>query len=280
MGVSWRKPSVYVPSSDGSGGWARVRWLLPLLPIAVFLICWQVLSDANLISRSLFAAPTQVIDELVALHFRELPTRSLLLSHVVATLKRLLVASFIGILSGTLGGVFIGTRRGLYRFFDPLITFFMPIPGIALAPLFIIWLGFGDPTIIAVGSIAAFFPLIYNTAAGVRSIDPQLVRAAHIMGASRTAVLFDVYLPWAAGHVLLGVKLGLARCWRTIVAVEFVAAASWGLGYMIWDAAEYLRAGGVYGGIALLVVIYLVIEKGLVNTLEKYTVEKWGIVRR
>jgi ABC-type nitrate/sulfonate/bicarbonate transport system permease component len=190
------------------------------------------------------------------------------------------MASLLGILSGTLGGVLMGTRRGLYRFFDPLITFFMPIPGIALAPLFIIWLGFGDPTIIAVGSIAAFFPLAYNTAAGVRSIDPQLVRAARIMGVGKTAILFDVYLPWAAGYVLLGLKLGLARCWRTVVAVEFVAAASWGLGYMIWDAAEYLRAGVVYGGIVLLIIIYFVIEKGLINTLEKYTVEKWGMVRR
>lgn len=265
--------------SDKSGK-ARVRWLLPLVPIVTFLVCWQALSVLDWINRSLFPPPTEVISELVTLLLGELPTRSVLLIHVAATLRRLVIASLVGILSGILVGALIGIRQGLYRFFDPLITVLMPIPGIAMAPLFIIWLGFGDPTIIAAGSVAAFFPLVYNTAAGVRSVDIQLIRAAQMMGANRAQVFFGVYLPWAAGYVLLGVKLGLARCWRTVIAVEFIAAASWGLGYMIWDAAEYLRAAVVYGGIALLILVYFIIEKGLINTLEKHTVEKWGMIRR
>ena len=272
MGVSWRKHK----SSRATGS----RWWLPALPVALFLAGWQLLAGVNLINPSLFPPPTEIASELAELYTSGLPTRSLLIGHVTATLSRLLVASVIGILSGTLTGALMGISSRLYRFFDPLITVLMPVPGIAMAPLFIVWLGFGDPTIIALGSIAAFFPLAYNTAAGVRSIDPQLVRAARMMGAGKGTLLFDVYLPWAAGYVLVGVKLGLARCWRTIIAVEFIAAASWGLGYMIWDAAEYLRAGVVYGGIFLLIVIYFVIEKGLVNTLEKFTVERWGMVQR
>ncbi len=265
--------------SDQSGR-TRARWLLPLIPIVTFLVSWQALSVLGLINRSLFSPPTEVISELVTLLLSELPTRSVLLVHVAATLRRLVIASLVGILSGILCGAFIGIRQGFYHFFDPLITVLMPIPGIAMAPLFIIWLGFGDPTIIAVGSVAAFFPLVYNTAAGVRSVDVQLIRAAQMMGANRAQIFFDVYLPWAAGYVLLGAKLGLARCWRTVIAVEFIAAANWGLGYMIWDAAEYLRAGVVYGGIVLLVLIYFIIEKGLINTLERRTVEKWGMIRR
>jgi NitT/TauT family transport system permease protein len=204
----------------------------------------------------------------------------LLLSHIGASLQRVLIASLIGILLGILVGILMGTSGIVYRFFDPLITVLMPIPGIAMAPLFIVWLGFGDPTIVALGIIATFFPLVYNTAAGVRSIDPQLVRATQIMGANRMVILFRVYLPWAAGYVLMGIKLGLARCWRTVIAVEFIAAANWGLGYMIWDAAEYLRTGIVYGGIALLIVLYFAIEKGLINTLERNTLEKWGMIQR
>ena len=279
MEVSWKRRKSCVQKSNGSGI-ARVRWLFPVLPVAVFLICWQVLSSANLINHSLFPAPTEIVDELVALHLRELPTRSLLLSHIGATLQRALMASLIGVLFGILVGIFMGTSRLVYRFFDPLITVLMPIPGIAMAPLFIVWLGFGDPTIVALGAIATFFPLAYNTAAGVRSIDIQLVRAAQIMGANRTATLFRVYFPWAAGYVLTGIKLGLARCWRTVIAVEFIAAANWGLGYMIWDAAEYLRAGIVYGGIGLLIILYFAIEKGFIHTLEKNTLEKWGMIRR
>ena len=148
-----------------------------------------------------------------------------------------------------------------------------------MAPLFIVWMGFGNPTIITVGAIATFFPIAYNTSTGIRSIDNQLVRAAQIMGANRLAVLSQVYIPWAAVYLFTGVKLGLARCWRTVIAVEFIAAANWGLGYMIWDAAEYLRAGIVYGGIILLAVIFTIIEKGLIVPFERITIEKWGMVR-
>lgn len=257
-----------------------LKWLLPALPVAAVLICWQVLAHTKLINPSLFPAPTEIVSELAQLHRKELPTRSLLLSHVGATLQRTLLASLIGIVVGIVVGVLMGTSSVVYRSLDPLVTILMPIPGIAMAPLFIVWLGFGDPTIIALGSIATFFPLAYNTAAGVRSVDMQLVRAAEIMGASRAGVILRVHLPWAAGYVLTGLKLGLARCWRTVIAVEFIAAANWGLGYMIWDAAEYLRATVVYGGIALLIVIYFVVEKGIIATLEKSTIERWGMLRR
>ena len=256
------------------------RWLLPLVPIVGFLIFWQVSSDAGLIKASLFSSPTGVIEDLVSLHTRELPDRSMLVTHILASLRRFAAGSLAGLAIGIVGGVFMGASRLVHRFFSPLITVLMPIPGIAMAPLFIIWLGFGDPTIIALGAIAAFFPALYSTAMGVRSIDPQLVHAAQIMGASRQRILSGVYFPWAAGYVLTGVKLGLARSWRTVIAVEFIAATSWGLGYMIWNSAEYLRVGMVYGGIVLLIILYFVLERGLITPLEKHTVEKWGMVHR
>ena len=155
----------------------------------------------------------------------------------------------------------------------------MPIPGIAMAPLFIIWLGFGDVTIVTLGAMAAFFPVAHNTSTGVRSIDRQLVRAAQIMGAKRISVLSQVYIPWSAVYLFTGLKLGLARCWRTVIAVEFVAAANWGLGYMIWDAAEYLNSSIVYGGIILLAITFTLIEKGFINFFERLTIVKWGMIR-
>jgi len=252
---------------------------MPLLLIALFLSGWQVLASTRILNPALFPAPTKILNELVALHTKELPVRSVLFTHTWITVQRTFIAAGLGIIAGILTGVLMGVSQPLYRFCDPLITLLMPIPGIAMAPLFIIWLGFGNPTIITLGIIATFFPVVYNTAAGVRSMDKQLVRAARIMGAHPLEILFTIYLPWAAGHTLTGVKLGLARCWRTIIAVEFVAAASWGLGYMIWNAAEYLRAGVVYGGIGLLIVLYFLLEQLVLVPLEKHTVEKWGMIK-
>jgi len=100
-----------------------------------------------------------------------------------------------------------------------------------------------------------------------------------LMGTPPLGMLFKVYLPWAMAHLLVGLKLGWARCWRTVIAVEFVAAASWGLGFMIWDGFEYIRTDIVYGGIALLMLIYLVIEKLFFASVERVTVQRWGMVR-
>lgn len=79
---------------------------------------------------------------------------------------------------------FLGNKY-IYRFFDPLITVAMPVPGIAWAPIFMLGLGFRDPPIITVGALAAFFPIVYNTATGVRSVDRKLIWSARSMGADR-----------------------------------------------------------------------------------------------
>jgi len=254
-------------------------YILSLVPIGGFFLCWQLFAHFGFINIALFPPPTKIFTELAALFHQEIAGHSVLLTHLIVTLKRLFLAATEGIIVGIVVGTFMGLSQSVYRFFDPIITWVMPIPGIAMAPLFIVWMGFGDPTIITVGAIATFFPIAYNTSTGIRSVDNQLVRAAQIMGANKARVLAQVYLPWAAVYIFTGVKLGLARCWRTVIAVEFIAAANWGLGYMIWDAAEYLSAGVVYGGIILLAAIFTFIEKGLISPFEKMTIEKWGMVR-
>ncbi len=255
------------------------KYLLPFIPLVGFFAFWQIAADYEWINSALFSSPRIILDEATALLHQHVGEKSVLLTHIGITLKRLFWAALCGIVAGMAAGTLMGLSQGIYRFFDPLITLIMPIPGIAMAPLFIIWMGFGDPTIITVGAIATFFPVAYNTSTGVRSIDVQLVRAASIMGARKVTILTRVYIPWAAVYIFTGVKLGLARCWRTVIAVEFIAAANWGLGYMIWDAAEYLRSGVVYGGIILMALLFTFIEKGLIVPFERLTIEKWGMVR-
>ncbi len=255
------------------------RWILPIAFVASFLLLWELAAHFRWINPALFAPPSTILRDLARLHTRRLPTRSILLTHAGASLERVFLAASIGSVTGILMGVLMGTVRIVYRFFQPIVTLLMSIPGIAQAPLFIVWLGFGDPTIVTVGAIATFFPIAFNTAAGVRSVDPQIIRAARIMGVSHTESLARVYLPAAGGHIMAGIKLGWAQCWRTVIAVEFVAAASWGLGYMIWDASEYIRSGIVYGGILLMMLIYLGIERLLLDTVERLTVRRWGMIR-
>jgi len=91
-------------------------------------------------------------------------------------------------------------------------------------------------------------------------------------------VFLKVYLPHSLTYIIIGTKLGLARCWRTIIAVEFIAATGFGLGYMIWDAYEYLNVTVVYAGIIILALVFFGIEKTIIRFVEKKTVDKWGIM--
>jgi ABC-type nitrate/sulfonate/bicarbonate transport system permease component len=254
--------------------------LLPAIPIAGFFLGWQTLASLEWINPGIFPPPLTIMQELFNLLQQEKAGESVLLTHFLVTIQRLFLAAILGTMAGVTVGLVMGTSERFFSFVDPLVTLLMPIPGIAMVPLFIVWLGFGDVTIITIGAIATFFPVAYNTATGVRSVDPQLVWAARIMGAGSRRIVAHVYIPWASVYLFTGIKLGLARCWRTVIAVELIAASDWGLGFMVWDAAEHLNAAVVFGGIIILSLTYIVIERGLILPVERMTIEKWGMVHR
>ncbi|MDK2979815.1 MAG: hypothetical protein PWQ55_162 [Chloroflexota bacterium] len=254
------------------------KTLLALLPIAIFLFGWEAAARLEWINPVLFPAPSAILSELIKLAQKGLPAQSELLNHTLATLKRLGLGFSIGALGGVLMGVLMGLSNPIFHFFNPLILVLMSIPGIALAPLFIIWLGFGDPTIISLGALSAFFPVVYSTTTGVRSVDKQMVRAARIMGATPLQVISGVYIPWSAAFVFNGLKLGLARGWMTVIAVEFVAASNYGLGYMIWYATEQLQSDVVYAGILVMILIYALLDRLLIHNLENATIARWGMI--
>jgi len=251
-----------------------------LVPLVVILSIWELLSRGNLVNSVLISRPS----EISAILYELLKTKSanghsILLIHIFTSLYRLVSAFLIAAGAGLGMGILMGTNSYVYRWFDPLITVIMPIPGIAWAPIFMLWLGFGDPTIVAVGALAIFFPIVCNTATGVRSVEKKLIWSAQSMGANRKTIFFRICLPAAAAYIFTGFKLGLARGWRTIIAVEMIAASLWGLGFMIFDAREYLRPSIIYGGILILAIIYLLIENILIKWIERHTVRKWGMIR-
>ncbi len=251
-----------------------------LIPILIILIGWELFSRLGLINPVLLSKPSAISAVLWdLLKAKSADGYPILAIHIFTSLYRLIFAFIVAAIAGVGIGILMGSNNHIYRFLDPLITVAMPIPGIAWAPIFMLWLGFGDPTIVTVGALATFFPIVYNTATGVRSVEQKLMWSAQSMGADKKTIFFKVCLPGAAAYIFTGFKLGFARGWRTIIAVEMIAASLWGLGFMIFDARDYLRPSIIYGGILLLAVIYLLIENVLIKWIERNTVEKWGMVR-
>lgn len=250
------------------------KTIYPMIFICFSLFIWEYFSG-NGINAQLFPPPSHIFTQLLKMLFPD-QGNSILIRHLFASINRLVASLFWG----SFFGIIIGIASGLCPFVDaltkPLVSFFLPIPGIALAPIFMILFGFGDPTIITSGALAAFFPVMFNTASGIRTVNPTLVHAARTMGATKWQTLTNVYLPWSALYIFTGFKLGISRCWRTVIAVELVAAADWGLGYMIMQAVEYIQMKVVYVGIFVMALLYIVIEKILIGFVEQRTIYRWG----
>lgn len=248
-------------------------------PLLILLIVWEIYSAFGGMNSVLVSRPSSIALSIANLFSLQTSGgQSVLVLHIVVSLYRLFVAIMIACVAGFTLGILMGLNRSIFWFFDPIITIFMSIPAIAWAPIFMIWMGFGDIPIITSGALAAFFPLVYNIVSGIRSTDKKLVWAARSAGINERDIFIKVHIPSAAVYIITGFKLAFSQCWRTIIAVELLAATIWGLGYMIFEAREYLRPSIIFAGIIIMGVVYLVIERVLIGWIERKTIVKWGMV--
>ncbi len=171
-----------------------------------------------------------------------------------------------------------GARAGPRTFSCRWSSIGAPIPGIAYAPLFLLWFGLGNvPAVLLVAFVSAF-PIIFNTWTGVKAVKEIWVRSAQAMGADDRRLFRHVILPGALPYILTGLRLGLAQAWRILVGVEMLAAVPWGLGWLIFGAREFLNTDVMLAGVAVIGIIGLALEKLVFQRLEDYTVVRWGMM--
>src|SRR5262249_48668922 len=139
----------------------------------------------------------------------------------------------------------------------PLASALMPIPSLAFLPLFILWFGLGNATAIGVVCYAALFPLLLNAWSGVRAVNPLWLRAASAMGAGERALLRKVVLPGALPFVIIGVRQAFQRAFIAVIGAEMLAASDSGLGWVMFDAKEFLRADLMLASLAVIGLIGL-----------------------
>jgi len=178
---------------------------------------------------------------------------------------------------GTLLGVAIGMTRWGLVILKPIISAFMPIPTLAWTPVLLLVVGIDDRTTILVVFIAASFEVIYTIIAGVEMMNVRVFWVARSMGATRLQIFFKVTIPGILPYLIVGTKLGTGYAWRALIAGEMLAASSYGLGFMIFDASEYMSMDVIYGGIALIAILGYLIENVVIGQLETVTIKKWGV---
>ncbi|HYL89905.1 MAG TPA: ABC transporter permease [Burkholderiales bacterium] len=199
--------------------------------------------------------------------------------HALNTLARVFAGLALAATTGLALGVLMGRYRTAEGFFAPLVNSLMPIPSLAWAPVFILWFGLGNVATVLIVFYAATFPMLVNTWSGVRAVNPLWLRAARSMGASGPALFWKVVVPGAAPFIITGLRLAFQRAWIAVVGAEMLAASDFGLGWVIFDAKEFLNADVMLASLVTIGAIGFVFERVVFASLERITVQRWGMLR-
>ena len=223
--------------------------------LAAILGLWQfAVTDALL---PYFSRPS-----LIAAKLYGLLTHQDIYRHISVTLAEITMGYALGAVIGLSLGFILGRSQFLSAALQPYIIGLYSIPKIALAPVFIVWLGLGIASKVAVVFVASFFLVFFNTYSGLISINEELVRLARLMGASWPQTVTRVILPAAAPQIFLGLRTAVPYAVIGAVIGEYIGSSE-GLGYFILYASQTYDAAALFAGIIILVAIVFLANFGL-----------------
>jgi sulfonate transport system permease protein len=206
-------------------GLARYRVVIGAGAIAVLIVAWQLLSvytDAGRLSSSplavIRAVPNVINDGLVA--------------ESLFSLRALVLGLAIAIVAGIALGVLLGSIRRLAYLFEPTLMALYVTPTVALLPLIVIWCGVGNASTTVIVALSAIFPILVNTMAGVRQLDPHWSRAVTAFGGNRLTAFRLVAIQGSLPEILVGINLGIGRGLIGIVVAEMYASSR-GIGSLL-----------------------------------------------
>ncbi|MCL6445859.1 MAG: ABC transporter permease, partial [Alicyclobacillus sp.] len=225
------------------------RRLMGLIGPVALLVLWQGLVMAGILNDRFFPTPVQVVQQIFADG-----QNGELFHDVGISLYRILLGFVFGAVPGLVLGLSMGLFGVVRAIFDPIVSALMPIPKLALMPLIMVLFGLGETEKIVVIMLGVVFPVIVNTAAGVRNIDRQYMDVAKNFGASKLQYYRTVALPGALSMIFTGLKLGIGMAVLLIVAAEMHGALS-GIGYRLWFAYSMFSIPQMYESFVLLALL-------------------------
>ncbi|WP_409369768.1 ABC transporter permease [Lysinibacillus sp. 38-6] len=215
-----------------------------ILPLGLVII-WEIAGRNAYVNPLLLSMPSDILRE-----FIYLVQHGHLLEHLQISTWRALSGFLIGGGLGLLAGILVGFSYLSERLLNPSIQMLRMLPHLAIAPLFILWFGFGETSKLLLIAKGSFFPLYVNTFLGIRSMDRKLVEVATILQFNKWHFLTKVIIPSALPNILLGIRLSLGIAWLGLVVAEMMGSTS-GIGFLINDARAMAMIPTVFVGIII-----------------------------
>lgn len=225
---------------------ASASWR-PLVFLLALLVLWWFATEFRWVKPYLIPPPAKVWEALTA-------DKDLLLKHTGVTLYETLIGFVLAVITGLIAAIAIVFSPTVEKTLYPVLLFAQVIPKIAIAPLFVVWMGFGLGPKILSAVLIAFFPVVISGVAGLRSVDPELLDLSAIMGAGPWKTFIKIRFPASLPHLFSGLKVAATLAVTGAVVGEFVGANQ-GLGYILLIANGNLNASLLFAGLIIMSLI-------------------------
>jgi NitT/TauT family transport system permease protein len=247
---------------------ARYAWARQLIAFLVLLAVWEAAARAGMLNPLYLPSPSRIGAALM-----DLFSDGRIWPHLEATFS----AALGGLALGIVVGVFLGVAAALVpiiaELLEPVMTVLNAVPRVILAPLFVIWLGIGLASKIALSFILVAVLIFFTVFTGIRQVDRRIVERVITLGGNRWALVRHVYLPSVTAWVLSNLKIAVGFAFTGALVGEFVAATH-GLGYLLSFAQSTYNAALMFALIVLILLVVLLIF-AVAGRLEKYLL-RWN----
>ena len=244
-------------SPSTGGAWRRASSIAyPTAGIVIGILFWELVTHGFGVPAYLLPPPETVVGAMWA-------QREVLLSHAVYTAQEVVLGFLVSAFLGILISLLLFASRPLNRMVYPLLVASQSIPKVAVAPVFIVWLGFGPMSKLLIAFLMAFFPVVISTTIGLQAVPEEMLFLARSMGAGRFRTFWKIRLPAALPNIMGGLKVAVTLAVVGAVVGEFVGADH-GLGYLIQVSGGSLNIPLMWAGVLGLVILgigsYLIVE--------------------
>ena len=244
-------------------GAARYSWVRQVVALLILLALWEAAGRAGMLNPLYLPSPSQIGAALV-----DLFSDGRIWPHLEATFTAALGGLVLGIAVGAALGVAAALVRLIAELLEPVMTLLNAVPRVILAPLFVIWLGIGIASKIALSFILVAVLIFFTVFTGIRQVDRRMVERVITLGGDRWALVRHVYLPSVTAWILSNLKIAVGFAFTGALVGEFVAATH-GLGYLLSFAQSTYNAALMFALIVLILAVVLLIF-GIAGRLEKY----------
>jgi bicarbonate transport system permease protein len=234
----------------------------PLIAIAIFLVLWQLFS---LLPGATLPGPIRVVQEtwiLILYPFYDLgDTDKGLFWQIWASLQRVAIGYTIAAVVGISLGILVGLNKTLSKALDPIFQLLRTVPPLAWVPIALAALQQNQPAALFVIFITAVWPILINTAVGVRQIPQDYNNVARVLQLSQKKYFLKVLFPAALPYIFTGLRISIGLAWLAIIAAEIVMSGIVGIGFFIWNAYQNSQVSEIILALVYIGVVGLLLDK-------------------